>query len=492
MKIDIHSLNPFSQIGNNDLLGIDFSSENLKIAHILVYPNKKEVAQLFSRNIKGLADDEISKIILAAIKDLKIKNPRVVLTVPAQLVITKNIEVPSVDPAEIREIINLQAGRHTPYSREEIIVDYINLGTYRQNYTKILLLIVNSTVIKKQFAIADKSGIKIEKALFSQEGIAVLTGRIFKSDSASSPVGIIHIDEGFTDFTITFKNKAIFIRAIPIGRQQLVSEAEKSQLKFCEEIKKSLEAYQSENIEKPPYMLILTGALEEIVDLDSVLNEAVHFPVRVLPYLNNITLANTAVAHASLAKNLSFLSVIAPLLASSECKVNLIPEEIKLKRVLRQRSKDLMYSGILALTMLVLIFLTLLSKLYFKNAYLKTLEGKFKNLAADAQKLEKDFQKNNQIRNYLNSRGISFKVLVELHDITPLNLELSEIRFDREGKFIVRGTAESMSSVFAFVDAMGKSKYFKEVKTKYTTKRQEGKKDVTDFEINSLLNKAAD
>ena len=46
-----------------------------------------------------------------------------------------------------------------------------------------------------------------------------------------------------------------------------------------------------------------------------------------------------------------------------------------------------------------------------------------------------------------------------------------------------------MSIVFAFVDSLEKSSYFKDVKTRYTTKRKDGTRDVTDFEINCLLEK---
>jgi type IV pilus assembly protein PilM len=488
---DIKKLNPFGSITNSELIGIEFSTDNLKIVAVIVFPNKKEVTRVLTRDIKGLADEEISKVIVASVKELKIKKPTVAITIPSQLVITKNIEVPSVDPKEIKGIINLQAGRHTPYSREEIIIDYIGVGTYRQNYTKILLLIVTSAVIKKQFAIMEKAGIKVDRVLLSQEGMAILTGKIFKSDTMSSPVGAVVIGESSTDFTIMFRNRAIFIRSIPMGRQQLLTETEKFQTKFSEEIKKSLEAYQTENIEKNPYMLILAGTSQELAGLDTVLNDAVHLPVRIIPYLDNIPLSNKAMDEILAAKNLSFLNVIAPLLAFSECKVNLIPEEIKLKWALQERGKDLILTGMFSLSLLVLIFMILISKLYFKSTYLKNLNMKFKSLATEAQNLEKDFQWNSLIRNYLSTRGISFKALVELHEIAPLSLELNEIRFDREGKFVIRGTAESMSAVFSFADAMGKSKYFKEVKTKYATKRQEGKKDVTDFEINSLINKAA-
>jgi Tfp pilus assembly protein PilN len=71
----------------------------------------------------------------------------------------------------------------------------------------------------------------------------------------------------------------------------------------------------------------------------------------------------------------------------------------------------------------------------------------------------------------------------------PLDLKLTDVKFDEQGRFSVRGTADTMSTVFSFVEYMEKSKYFKDVKTKYTTKRKEETKDVADFEINSLLEK---
>jgi hypothetical protein len=190
-------------------------------------------------------------------------------------------------------------------------------------------------------------------------------------------------------------------------------------------------------------------------------------------------------------RNVSFLSVVSALYSEGQMKVNLIPEETKLRRQLEERGRELVKSGILILIIFVLAFLVLITKIYFNTAYLKKLDVRYKALSQEAGKLEGDFSKISLIRNYLSSRGFSLEVLTELYSATPEDLELSDIRFDEQGKFFIRGTAEAMSSVFSFVDNMQKSKYFKEVKTRYTTKRKEGTSDVTDFEISCLLvNKA--
>ena len=46
----------------------------------------------------------------------------VICTIPANAATAKNIEVPSIDPEEIKSIINLQASHHTPYSKEEVLI----------------------------------------------------------------------------------------------------------------------------------------------------------------------------------------------------------------------------------------------------------------------------------------------------------------------------------------------------------------------------------
>ena len=106
-----------------------------------VSPGRKEIVNLATHRIQDLSEEDVAKIIKETFKELQVTRPRVVGVIPSYLTITKNIEVPSRDSQEIREIINLQASRHTPYSREEIIIDYINIGAYKQNYTKVLLAV---------------------------------------------------------------------------------------------------------------------------------------------------------------------------------------------------------------------------------------------------------------------------------------------------------------------------------------------------------------
>jgi Tfp pilus assembly PilM family ATPase/Tfp pilus assembly protein PilN len=480
-------LSPLSRIAGHELVGVDFSGGNLKIADMRITVNKKELANILTSNIADLDDADISRLIKDSFAKLKLKSPYVVNTIPAHTIITKNIEIPSTNPKEIQEIINLQASRYTPYSREEIVVDYIDIAAYKNNYTKILLIIVARNVVKRQFDILERAGVRLEKVVLAPEGLAWSVPKMLKLDTVSSPLNVIHIDEATSDFIIVSKNKPVFIRSISIGAQHLLDDKETFEPKFIEEIKKSYEVYQSEDIEKGPRALVVTGAVEELKGLETSLNNTLHLQSSVVNYFKNLFVSKEALDYLSKTKRLSFFNVIASLVACNEVKVDLIPEEVKLRKAVEERGKDLIKTGVLLLAIFVLVFSILISKIYFKNNYLQILNSKYEKLYGEAERLEKQFEKVTMIRSYLSSRGHSLEVLGGLHAAVPIELELNDIRFEQGAKFTVKGTANTMSTVFAFVDNMEKSEYFQDVKTRYTTKRKEGRRDVTDFEINCVL-----
>ncbi|MCX5694081.1 MAG: pilus assembly protein PilM [Candidatus Omnitrophica bacterium] len=490
-KLNINKLKFLSALANQEFVGINFSGNNLKISHVKVSPSKKEIVNLLNLDVTGLSDLDITKNIQVAIGALKGKKIEVIDIVPTQLVITKNIEIPSIEKKEIKEILNLQAGRHTPYSREEIIVDYVEIGTYKHSYTKVLLVIVARSVLKRHYEILDRAGFRLKRALLASEGLALSVSKTLRLEMDNVPVNILHVDENFTDFSIILKNKVIFIRSIPIGTFQLKNEKEVYQLKFVDELKRSLEAYLGGDIEISPNMLILTGAGEDLKEIESLLNKTMHLPVKILSYASIFNISELAKGTISKAKQVSFFDVIAPILNCQEMKIDLIPEEARVRRSIEERGKDLIKTGIFILTIFIATFFILASKIYFKGAQLSKLDSKYAVINQEAQKLEKDLLKVGLVKNYLVNRGYTLEILTELHGLVSEDIELSEIRYDAD-KFSVKGSADAMSSVFSFVDRMEKSKYFKEVKTRYTAKRKDGLRDYTDFEVIALMERPQD
>ena len=87
---------------SHDLIGIDLNNDLLKVAHVKVSSLKREVQYLTSVELRGMSDDNITALIVKTIADLKLKTPKIFITVPLHAVITRSIEIPSRDPEEIR------------------------------------------------------------------------------------------------------------------------------------------------------------------------------------------------------------------------------------------------------------------------------------------------------------------------------------------------------------------------------------------------------
>ena len=474
---------------SQEQVGIDLGGNHLKLARVIVQANKRELIDVVHRDITGLSEEDISKAVKTAVEISKANAPEVVVTIPAHLVITKNIEIPSTDPREIMAIVNLQASRHTPYSREEIIVDYIHVGVYKQTYSRILLLIASREVIKRQFLIVEKAGFKCSGALFAPEAIAATLDKFLKLSSRDVPIGSLHIDESSTDFMIISMDKPIFIRSIPVGTQHFFEEKERYRAKFVEEVRGSLEAYEGESVGKVPHMLVLTGAVEATEGLDTMLAETERIPVHAVPYFRAPIFSDEISKKISSVRHLSFLNVIASTIAVPPPKVSLVPEEIRMRKDIEDRGRDLIKTGIFILSISLVLSVIFISKIYLKSLFLNSLKAKYATATEEAEKLEKSFGRATTVANYLSTRGYSLEVLADLVTLAPYDLELADIRYDAHGKFSLGGTADSMSAVFSFVDKMEKSIYFKDVKTKYTTKRKAGKRDLVDFEIVATLEK---
>jgi Tfp pilus assembly PilM family ATPase len=492
MKISGFKIKPLdflSYLGTQDVLVVDFGGNSLKLAYAKVRHNKVESLKLYAKDITGLSDDDIAKTIRTIFNEHKL-NPKVVLNImPSHLAITKNIEIPSRDHQEIREIVNLQAGRHTPYSREEIIVDYIEIGTYRHNYTKVLLVIVARNVIRRQFAIFDRAGLRLERVIFAPEGISRFISNVVKIDTDNSPVSVAHIDEDSTDFTVVFKGKAVYTRSIPIGAEHFIKDGQLCQARFVDEIRNSLEAYEAEDIGRNPDSIILIGAIDQTQGLEAALDSTLHVSTKKIAYFKYLPINPDALKTIPLVNRISFLSTTCIFFALDDVRLALVPEEVRLKRAFEERSRDIIKTGILVLANFVLICSLLASKIYFKNIYLNKLDSVYQSQYKEVRMIESDLDKVRVIRRYLSRRGFPLEVLVELYNLLPQNMLLSDIKFDAQGKFSIRGIAQSMAVVFSFVENLSRSNYFKDVKNRYTTKRKEAGGDVADFEITCLLNR---
>lgn len=476
----------FKSKQNPDLFAIDLDEDYLKMTHVHFHRIRgREVANLASHEVRGLSDDDIVTLMRQALAAFGLKSPRAFISVPLHLVITRSIEIPSRDPDEIREIVNLQASRHTPYSRSEIVIDMLILGVVRESYTKVLLVIVPKEAITRQIQMIEKLGLTLERVFFPPEAVCQACAKINSSDD--SVVAIVHMDAGFTSFMVCQKTKLLFVRGILMGATQLLEERDAYIDRFSDELAKSLESYMGDEIGPSPRLLILTGVLGAANELDDVFEQAFHVPIKRQTYYNHFQISAAAKTAASGTKKLSYFNTIAPLLLFDHVKLDLTSEEKKLKIQLEHRGREMLTTGVLALVLLLVLFVTFMSKLYFRKTYLQKITARFQPMREDAKDLERMYAKTQVVKDYLEKRGASLEALSEVYETLPDDVRILDVRYDEGTRFTIKGTSTTMASVFSFVSELDRSKLFKNVKTKYVTTRKDAGKDVSDFEITCLI-----
>ncbi|MBF0523201.1 MAG: pilus assembly protein PilM [Candidatus Omnitrophica bacterium] len=466
---------------SNECITVSLGEDILKVAQIKGSGSNTKITNILSQEVKDLSENDLSKKIQLALKNFNPKAMPVHLIVQPGMITTKNIEIPSIDPDEIKSIVNLQAGRHTPFSREEIQIGYVNIGIYKTNYTKVFLIIANRNLLKKQLAVFEKAGIRIEKILFASEGIAAFYSKILGAEMESAPVGIIDVGKDSTDFIITLKGLVIASRNIPIGKSQFVQDGADAKERLTKELEKTIESYLNEDIEQLPAKYIITSDDDDMKGIKEALEKKMKWTVEIIPYVDNIKATQGALKY--LGTDSSFLDVVSSAVNAEESQVNLMPEDVLMQKSIETQSRELFTTAIQGLIILVLVASVLGLKVYFKTTYLSRLKNSHKDNLQEVAMLEQRSIETRIVHNYLSTRMVSLDTINELYKNIPSEMYLTSVSMDEDGRVDVQGISDIASLVFNLGTDLKESKLFKSVDIKSMTAKKDRGKDVSAFEI---------
>ncbi len=464
--------------------------KSLKIAQVRVLSGKKHVTGVFYKNIENLSSDALSQTIRTGILSLKSTARHVTVVLPSKYAITKNIEVPSLDEEEIGNIIRLQAVRHTPYSKEEVIVGHINLERILDRYTKVLLVIVSNENIRKKTDIFELAGYEIEGVHLSADVLVRLISQE-RPAGTDSPYGLISVETDSSDFIIIHNGKPQYIRSIPAGLTQLNKDASAAVAQLVEEFKKTCEAYQTEDQGQPVKRFLVAGAASSPAQdlLLKGLREEFKLEAEAFNPDRSLPLGPEARHALGLWGPVPFLDVFADGLCGSAA-VDLLPEDLKIRRSFREKGKEMFKAAIFIIVILGLMVSVFLAKIYFRNHYLNEITRNFDEKQKEADELDAVSEETRFVKEFRTQRGVAGKVLDEFQNVLPQDMYLGEISLTDDGHVSIKGTSKLMSTVFSFVTQLENSPRFKNVTSDYTKSRKENDKEVSDFGLSALLKEA--
>ncbi|MCG3175483.1 MAG: hypothetical protein MOGMAGMI_00412 [Candidatus Omnitrophica bacterium] len=459
----------------------------LKIAKVRPSGAKKVVSGLYFRNLLGIPEEQVGRELRQGLAALGYKSGPVSILLPSKYVITKNIEVPSLDPKEIGDIVKLQAVRHTPYSKEEVTVSHINIDVVLERYTKALLVLSANDNIRKRTALLQQSGHDTEAVHLAAETVTRGAAALLGVGGEGAPVGMLFLDANGTDLLVSHKGKPAFMRSIPVGVVQLKQDPENLKL-LTEEIKKTCESYQGEDQGTLPVRFVVFGAAApQKEDVAKAFREGMNIACDVVPQDAAVTLLPEARKVLEQNPQAAFFDVIADGCLPSATSVDLTPEDLRIRKAFKAKGYEIFMAGTFLMVILILTMSIFLTKIYFRNRYLREIKVTFEIKKKEAEDLMRISEEAKVVRQFNTAKALPLAALNELQRILPEDMYLNEITMTSDDRIVIKGTSDLMSSVFAFVTAFENNAFFQNVTADYTKSRKEGDKDVSDFGISATL-----
>jgi Tfp pilus assembly protein PilN len=164
-------------------------------------------------------------------------------------------------------------------------------------------------------------------------------------------------------------------------------------------------------------------------------------------------------------------------------KINFVLPEAQIRKTLKERSRDMIFLGSAAMYLILVVCGIYGEKMRNQQALLGLLSDRYKTIAADAQDLTQKTERIKKVKSKLDTKTSAINYLYEVSKLLPPEIIILNLSFEKGQKLIVKGRAQEMSDVFKFITTLEGSPSFKDIQTRYTTRKKVQGKDVNEFEL---------
>lgn len=468
--------------GHKIVVAVEIGNEWLKIC-ICRDSRLHEIApRLFLSKIAD-SSDSIPRAIARVFKEQRIGRCSIIAYLPRHVIAAVRIlKLPSTTPSEIRDMVDLQIGKLTPFSKEEIIVSYRVIDVLADGYTQVMLIIARrDSIINGIITPLRKAEINVDRIVLSSECVF----RWFQAMSGQLPnpipdeAAIIDIDADYSDFLVVNKGRWLFTKHILIGAKQLGESQSDWPAKFSNELVDALTRFHEETERSAVQRLYLCGAHCLNQSQQDVIQTRLGIPLERIVGIP----ATVASLPPEAMQTTSLSPLIGAALAGQELEIDLTPHELKIVKMMEVKHRQLIVTGILIAAIILTISLLVGLSLQFKQSYLEQLHAKIASLQQETSKVEKMRHDINMVRQRLDAKHSLVTLISEIVKLTPSDIFYTDLQISEQGALSLKGQAPAMSAIFLFVKKLEDSPVFMNVQAVRTTTRREGDTESCEFEI---------
>jgi len=225
------------------LIGVDISSTALKLVELAQtgkatyrlerYAIEPLVRELVTDgNIANL--DLVADALKRAYKKLGSRNRNVALALPAAMVITKRIIVPSGQKEEELELlVEAEANQYIPFALDEVNLDFQTIGPAPNNpdESEVLIAASRKEKVEDRVAVAEASGLKprvMDVESYAMQQAFELISPALPASGRDQNIALVDIGAHVTHFYVMRNNQFLFSRDQAFGGNQLTHDIQRA------------------------------------------------------------------------------------------------------------------------------------------------------------------------------------------------------------------------------------------------------------------------
>lgn len=451
----------------------------------LVTAEGHRIVKVLACPVQGFGPEEILRTFQEACTAEGVVPHEVLVANPTHLCTVRLFSLPSTNPKEIRDIVDLQAEKHTPYAKEEILTDFKVISQERSGYSRVLLVLAHQDVIHRAVRLVESSRLVLDHVGCELEGLVNWYHVVKQGAAAQGTSLIVDVDGSTTTLLVMQHGQPSFQRSLATGSDHLENDPAQATERLVGELHRSIEALEAEGGGGRVQDLVLTGRVERLQDLKAVLERELELPVSLVSPWQGATIEESCLAACERLPNLSFASLVGLALAPSE--VDLTPQVLKLRQAFEARGKALVLFGCQCVAALILVTGLIIGRVQKQHQYYTALQRLYNETAPESQQVETALEEMQFVAKRLKERGLFLELVDTLAELTLPQIQWNSLTYTAGDALVLKGISQELPKVYEFVATLEHLPDFKEVTARRVARRTVENHDVTDFEVRCAL-----
>ncbi|MFH1846345.1 MAG: pilus assembly protein PilM [Candidatus Omnitrophota bacterium] len=464
------------------MIVFEINATNIKALWGRTILKEPQISGIVVKQLKTDTLEEIEKTV-SSILDINLykKYKPLALCMPRDQVILRNLKFPAKGSQELEDIISLHLTQEVPYSREEIIYNYSVLEKEPSGFSYVLLGILHRQKLIKQFSVFERLNYYPENVLLSTFGVLnFLCKAKAAKENDTRLKACLDIGDRFSDFFLFRGNKVLFSKSIPMEGFQLNDDKQLN--RFMSQIKQAMvvsRAGRTENLS----VAYISGMGPERPYLERKVSDIFQVPVQginpleMVPTLKPFKNIDNIIGHTSISAMLGI--AVSPL----SSRFNLILPEAKLRKNIRETTKNLFVLGGVIIYIIVIMLMTFMGKIYNRQSYLNKLSAEINIMEHANIDTKKALDRIKVLRKFTKYKESVLYYYYELAKMIPEDITINRLLFVKNKEFSMVGEGADMGEIFKFVRELNHKELFGEAELRYSRKATKQGREYNEFNI---------